>query len=254
VNNLNVWVRLIRELHICRCRTDSDTLIESLLCSQGTPRVLSFINAHAAMMSLADDEFSSDLLCSDYLLRDGVGMKFLLNAVGVNSGLNMNGSDFIPKLILSYDRRKRIALMGTNDEVLSEVFKKLSALGFESISVIDGFQPDYEYVQHVQDNLPGFVILAMGMPKQERIARKISFQFPGEDMLIVNGGAVLDFISGKVTRAPIPFRKSGLEWLYRFLREPQRMFSRNVRAIAFLYYVKKHRIRLRAALNVVSSV
>jgi N-acetylglucosaminyldiphosphoundecaprenol N-acetyl-beta-D-mannosaminyltransferase len=67
----------------------------------------------------------------------------------------------------------------------------------------------------------------MGMPKQERLARRLRLELPHAPA-IVCGGAILDFMSGNVERAPQPMRRLGLEWLYRLCREPRRLFRRYV--------------------------
>jgi exopolysaccharide biosynthesis WecB/TagA/CpsF family protein len=75
----------------------------------------------------------------------------------------------------------------------------------------------------------------MGMPKQERVAALLArhLDYP---CLIICGGAILDFLGGKVTRAPKAFRRIGMEWLYRFMLEPKRLFKRYmVGNFVFLY-------------------
>jgi len=45
---------------------------------------------------------------------------------------------------------------------------------------------------------------------------------------IVNGGAIIDFLAERVNRAPLVWRKLGMEWLYRLIQEPKRLFNRYV--------------------------
>jgi N-acetylglucosaminyldiphosphoundecaprenol N-acetyl-beta-D-mannosaminyltransferase len=66
----------------------------------------------------------------------------------------------------------------------------------------------------------------MGMPKQEQLARALREQ--GGAQLIVCGGAILDFLAGKVSRAPAFMQSAGVEWLYRLAKEPRRLFKRYV--------------------------
>ena len=72
------------------------------------------------------------------------------------------------------------------------------------------------------------IVLGMGMPKQERLALKIKDMLSDNDVLIVNGGAIIDRISGVVERAPSWMAENGLEWLYRLCKEPGRLFRRYV--------------------------
>jgi N-acetylglucosaminyldiphosphoundecaprenol N-acetyl-beta-D-mannosaminyltransferase len=69
-------------------------------------------------------------------------------------------------------------------------------------------------------------VLGMGMPKQEAIAARLAAS--GVPCLVVCGGAILDFLGGKVTRAPNWVRRLGCEWMFRLIGEPQRLFRRYV--------------------------
>jgi len=68
-------------------------------------------------------------------------------------------------------------------------------------------------------------VLGMGMPKQERVARLLRAHL-GSPTLIVCGGATLDFLGGRVRRAPVWVRRADLEWLYRLALEPRRLWGR----------------------------
>ena len=66
--------------------------------------------------------------------------------------------------------------------------------------------------------------MALGVPRQERfIAEALS---PGDVRLAIGVGALLDFIAGKVPRAPAPVRRFRLEWAYRLAIEPRRLAGR----------------------------
>ena len=100
----------------------------------------------------------------------------------------------------------------------------------KDINVVDfsnGFHDHYFYVQRIKEALPDVVILGMGMPKQESIAILIR-ESCSHPCVIINGGAVLDFIAGRFPRAPAWMRSFGLEWFFRLVQEPKRMFSRYI--------------------------
>jgi exopolysaccharide biosynthesis WecB/TagA/CpsF family protein len=65
------------------------------------------------------------------------------------------------------------------------------------------------------------------MPKQEQVAAQLRKQL-SNGCLIVCGGAIIDFLGGKVTRAPLWVRNWGIEWMYRLAVEPKRLFKRYV--------------------------
>jgi N-acetylglucosaminyldiphosphoundecaprenol N-acetyl-beta-D-mannosaminyltransferase len=106
----------------------------------------------------------------------------------------------------------------------------------------DGFSSPETYLDLAAKTRPELVILAMGMPKQEYLAACLRerLQFP---VLIVNGGAVLDFVGGKVGRAPKVMRHAGMEWAYRLYLEPRRLLRRYLLGIpAFFSHVTRTRL------------
>jgi len=76
--------------------------------------------------------------------------------------------------------------------------------------------------------------MAMGMPKQEEVSVRLR-EALAHPVLIVNGGAILDYIGGKVPRAPRLMRQVGMEWLFRLAVEPRRLFSRYVLGIPIYF-------------------
>ena len=95
------------------------------------------------------------------------------------------------------------------------------------IIIEDGFHSDEYYLEKLSDSPVDIILLGMGMPKQERIACKLKnkLNYP---VLIVCGGAIVDFLSGRFSRAPVWMKKVGMEWFYRLLLEPIRLFKRYV--------------------------
>ncbi len=75
-------------------RTNPDGLFDEMMPNRNY--VVSFVNAHAMNLACKDAGFFRALESADLLLRDGVGMKILLKALGEEPDLNMNGTDFIP--------------------------------------------------------------------------------------------------------------------------------------------------------------
>jgi N-acetylglucosaminyldiphosphoundecaprenol N-acetyl-beta-D-mannosaminyltransferase len=89
------------------------------------------------------------------------------------------------------------------------------------------FEPVGAYVSAMLDARPDLIVLGMGMPKQEAVAVALRDQL-AHPCVIVCGGAILDFLSGRVVRAPQWMRASGLEWVHRLVHEPRRLFARYV--------------------------
>ena len=190
-------------------------------------RTIGFVNAHAFNLAERDDDFYQSVLNLDVVLRDGSGVKMLCKHLGVDPGYNLNGTDFIPQLIGCLANNKKIALFGTTTETIQQAIPSFESYGVEVISFSDGFQSIDHYVDKIKQCPDvGMVILGMGMPKQERVA--VALKPHMNDGVVVCGGAIIDFMSGKVARSPQIFRTLGIEWIYRLSQEPRRLFQRYV--------------------------
>jgi exopolysaccharide biosynthesis WecB/TagA/CpsF family protein len=186
--------------------------------------VVAFVNAHAVNLACENPAFLSSLLRADLLLRDGLGVKILMKAVDRKPGLNMNGTDLIPR-ILEASQSKAIALYGSTADVAQAAAAAVRGMGAANVTHCDGFQPLETYLERVKADRPRVIVLGMGMPKQELLADAIIKACPGP-VLILNGGAVLDFMSGRFKRAPVSMRRMGMEWLFRLALEPRRLWRR----------------------------
>lgn len=188
--------------------------------------VLSFINAHAINLAWHDTTLRQSLLSSDIVLRDGIGVEIVLPWFEKSAGVNMCGTDFIPSLISRFGNRS-IAIFGTRSPWLENAKEVIENNGGRVVCTCDGFQSTDHYLALAHTHQPDLIVLAMGMPKQEILSLELKSVLTNA-ALIVNGGAVIDFMGGKVSRAPRLILRLKLEWLYRLAVEPARMFSRYV--------------------------
>lgn len=218
-----------------------ETSITNRLRLVAKPTTVGFLNAHGVNLCWRDDELSRAFADCDLLLRDGVGMKYLCRLIGLRPGLNMNGTDYIPKLLRKY-RHRRIAIFGTRRPQLDAAIDRLRAEGIEIVLNEDGFHPDKHYAKLLEENPVSLVLLAMGMPRQEQCAAYLK-RHVAHPCVIICGGAVVDFMAGKVSRAPAFLREFGLEWAYRLLCEPRRLFSRYITGGA-VFLARLMRLRL----------
>ena len=221
------WQHVVEKITVVERPEMLNNYIEEWV-NPAKPFVLAFVNAHAMNLISTSEVFASQLLQADVLLRDGSGMAKLFRLLHSNPGDNLNGTDLIPRLIPLFNKKK-IALMGTEAPFLSAArIKILSELAPEcEIHVINGFCLASDYVSFCEKVAPDLVILGMGMPKQESIAMVLREKL-SKPCLIVCGGAIIDFLGGKVIRAPNWVRDRGIEWVYRLLIEPRRLFKRYV--------------------------
>jgi len=223
-NQLPHLSALINRLRIESSEAGKQTLLDELSVVEG-PRILSYLNAHGFNVAWKSDLIRESFVSSDWLLRDGIGIAILLAVFRRPSGFNLNGTDIIPELLERY-RGKRVLMMGSCSPWVEKAAEKASVRhGIQIAGTLDGFRAHSEYLEMATSHPADLVILGMGTPKQEPIATLLRENLTG-DVLIVNGGGILDFISQKVVRAPAWTRRIGLEWTVRLIQDFRRLWRR----------------------------
>jgi exopolysaccharide biosynthesis WecB/TagA/CpsF family protein len=143
----------------------------------------------------------------------------------------MNGTDLIPKM-LEYSTRlqARVYLLGGRPGVALEASRNLSRY-FPEINIVgthDGYfseEDNRDIIRDITEKQTDILIVGMGVPRQEIWLSQHIEHLPTV-RLAVAGGAILDFQSGRVKRAPAWMQKAGMEWFYRLSQEPRRLFMR----------------------------
>ncbi|TFY99989.1 WecB/TagA/CpsF family glycosyltransferase [Ramlibacter rhizophilus] len=221
------WQELVRSIARVHSAHGEQQLLD-WLCEPREPVVVGFVNAHAMNCTAVSGRFFEALMSADVLLRDGIGLSLLMELLNQRPGLNMNGTDLIPKIMARHEG-STMALFGTQEPWLSRARQAVVgriAPGSPCV-VAHGFHDTATYVRLAALHRPRLIVLGMGMPRQEEVAvvLRAALNFP---CVIVCGGAILDFLGQRTPRAPQWMRRLGLEWLYRLGREPKRLFHRYV--------------------------
>lgn len=193
---------------------------------------IGFLNAHAVNLAYRDVDFRRSLSNLDYLLRDGVGIELAMKVKGIPPGKNHNGTDYIPKFLRTC-HGSRLVMLGSTDDILTDARHLIEKTCLvRVVGVLNGF--DYtsaEYLDFIKAHKPDVILLAMGMPKQEKLAAQIKQNFEcceNMSFVVVCGGAILSFITNNEKRAPMLVRKIRLEWLWRLYRDPIRLWRRYI--------------------------
>ena len=219
-----------------------DAIFEKAQQNSGITTV-GFLNQHGVNLALKNSTIHHSFTALDVLLRDGIGVKLAMKRFRKAYGANLNGTDLIPKIIQkSAPLNSRFYIFGTQTPWLELGAEKL--LNGEMATLANGYQDEEYYLNLLKtfDNADEFkiIVLAMGMPKQESLALQIKEQIQGQGIVIC-GGAIIDFEAGRFARAPKWVQKLSLEWLFRLLKEPKRLFNRYVIGIpVFFYHLTKN--------------
>ncbi|RWM26149.1 WecB/TagA/CpsF family glycosyltransferase [Mesorhizobium sp.] len=224
-------LKRILGISVLAIRWDEAIALLSRLIAERRFTKVSFLNAHNANLAYSDPVFAEAL--GDFLvLPDGVGVDIAAKLLyGAPFPDNLNGTDFIPAFLQASTRPLTVALLGATRVNAEAASVKLSALAVQHKFVVvhDGyFSPAEEpaIVERIARLRPDVLLVAMGVPRQELwIARHIDAR---HCTLPIAVGALLDFLSGTVPRAPLWMRRLRLEWLFRLWIEPGRLWRRYV--------------------------
>ncbi|MET0748251.1 MAG: WecB/TagA/CpsF family glycosyltransferase [Rhizobium sp.] len=239
--------RMIFDLPVCDLGWEHAlTFITELASLPIGQTVISFVNAHNMLLTLRDEDYR-DVLKHTLVLPDGIGLDIASRAAhGAPFPANLNGTDFVPALLTFIGQPKRIGLVGGKREVVEAAAAHFQrhAPWHTFIAVSDGFFDRNDcgkVVDAIKQADLDILIVGMGTPIQEKwVAANIH---PEHARLVLTVGALFDFMSGTVPRAPRLIRAFRLEWIYRLVQEPSRLWRRYVLGVpAFLFEIARHRL------------
>jgi exopolysaccharide biosynthesis WecB/TagA/CpsF family protein len=200
--------------------------------SAGVRQRVFFVNAHCVNVAARDKAYLAALNAADLLFADGSGMRMAAKLANIRLRDNVNGTDLFP--IVCRDAAAggvSIALLGARPGVAKRCGENMAHRfpGLQVALTHHGYLADVDaapLIREINSSGAGILFVAMGVPSQELWIRQYANQLRVPVLLGV--GALFDFYSGAVSRAPVLIRTMGMEWLYRFLLEPRRMFSRYI--------------------------
>jgi exopolysaccharide biosynthesis WecB/TagA/CpsF family protein len=192
---------------------------------------ISFLNAHNANVACSDAEFA-DALKRFLVLPDGIGVDIAARLLyGSAFPANLNGTDFIPALLTSTSEPLTVALLGArhpNADAAAAAFAAMAPQHRYAV-IHDGYfskEEEPAILAEIAALRPDVLLVAMGVPRQEFW---IDYNINASHCTLPFAvGALLDFMSGAVPRAPVWVRRMRMEWLYRLANEPARLWRRYV--------------------------
>lgn len=159
------------------------------------------------------------------VVNDGIGVDIGVMLLGqARFKENLNGTDFVPAL-LSETKGLRIFLYGGRPAAVSGAARFIADLGHTVVGEFDGYgSVSDSVVEAIQSTSPDLVLVALGNPRQEAWIVEQRSKLPAA--VFIGVGALFDFMSGAMPRAPLIMRQMRMEWLYRLYREPKRLVKR----------------------------
>lgn len=232
--------------------------------------LINTINAHSYNVAQKDDAFAEALRGGDYLIPDGASilkacrwLKAVSQPKERIAGWDLfffemnNLEKKSEELKVKSEKCLRVMFFGSSEKVLA-LIRGRAAIDYPNLEVVT-YSPPYKLefseednqamIQAINDANPDLLWIGMTAPKQEKWA----YQHWDElDIHCHCGtiGAVFDFYAGTAQRAPQWWQEHSLEWLYRLMKEPKRMWRRYVIGNPlFLWNIRKERFNTHSSVS-----
>lgn len=219
----------IDNLTMSETLNEIDKLIQKKICSYVvTPNVDHIVRLEK------DEELQKVYKNASLILTDGKPLIWISKWYKTPIKEKISGSDLFPKVCeLAANKNYTMYLLGAAEGVADTAAKNLMKK-YPGLNVVGTYSPPFGFEKNEQEMIkiktqiqevhPDILIVGLGCPKQEKfmyyhckeLGVPISFGL----------GASIDFEAGNIKRAPKWMSNHGLEWLYRFSKEPKRLFKR----------------------------
>lgn len=201
------------------------------------PETLMLSEEDSELQEMLDDKESS-------LTPDGIAIIKAAKKLGINIKMRITGIDIASFLLEEANKNSySLYLFGASEEVINKLELKIKNdyPNIKMLGVTNGYIDKKEEIMEKIIKLePDIVMLAMGIPLQEKLIYK--YYKKAKKGIFIGVGGSFDVLSGTKKRAPKIFIKLNLEWLYRIIKEPKRIkrfYNNNVKFILKIGNKKK---------------
>ncbi|MBL8926575.1 MAG: WecB/TagA/CpsF family glycosyltransferase [Pseudonocardia sp.] len=222
--------RVLFGLRITACSMDDVVALGAEAVRSRRRMLVGVVNAAKIVKLRRDELLRSSLLDCDVILADGQSVVWASRLLGRRLPERITGIDLFERLLELADRdHLRIYLLGARPEVLESVRRRIRER-FPAV-VIAGAADGYfdmadaaAVAADVRGSHADMLFLGMTTPKKEIFLARYGDEL---DVPVLHGvGGSFDVLAGVTKRAPLAWQRLGMEWLYRLLQEPRRLFRR----------------------------
>ncbi|MDR4476696.1 MAG: WecB/TagA/CpsF family glycosyltransferase [Nitrospira sp.] len=243
---------VILDIPVDRISLEAATEISVKAISGGHSQIVfACANPHSLVVAQRDSEFRTALAKANLVVADGVGITLTAKILGLSIGQRITGHDYFFSLMKSMQRhgKGRVFFFGSSQQVLALITRRFMD-EFPELTLCGSYSPPFGYwgeeenrkmTELINEAKPDVLWVGMTAPKQEKWVADNQQRLNAQ--VIGSIGAVFDFYAGTYSRAPRWMSNIGLEWAYRFIREPRRMWKRNfVSTPKFIWLVIKQHV------------
>ena len=189
-------------------------------------------NVHTTVMSYEDKEYCAVQNGGIMAIPDGGPLSSVGRKRGFSDMQRTTGPDYMKEILkISGEEGYRHYFYGSTEKTLNKLSKTIEKR-YPNVQVAGMYSPpfrpltkeeDEDVIRRINESNADFIWVGLGAPKQECWMADHKGKIKG---LMVGVGAAFDYEAGNIDRAPMWMQKANLEWLYRLLQEPKRLFKR----------------------------
>lgn len=226
-----------KSVHILGMRVDPLTYKEAVdkimqLAIAGSGGYVCIGNVHMVVEAYNDAEFREMVNAAKLVTPDGMPLVWGLRFRGMKNAKRVYGPYLTP--VICEEAQKRgipVGFYGGTEEVLRLMLKNLKTR-FPSLDITYAYSPpfralteeeDKKIIKDIIESGARILFVGLGCPKQEKWMAEHRNKIPA---VMLGVGAAFDFIAGKLKQAPRWMQAMGLEWLFRLIQEPKRLWKR----------------------------
>ena len=208
-----------------------ENVVNRLMSTEGAAYVCA-ANVHMCMEAFDDPAFRDVVNKADLVIPDGRPLVWAQRLLGADHAMQLRGMDLMLKLCESASRSgTAVGFYGGSEAVLARLIAVLTAQ-FPGLNVALEIAPpfrqptadeDRHYCEQINASGVRILFVGLGCPKQERWMAEHRDRL---HCVMLGVGAAFDFIAGNKRHAPRWLQKAGLEWLFRLVSEPRRLWRR----------------------------
>jgi N-acetylglucosaminyldiphosphoundecaprenol N-acetyl-beta-D-mannosaminyltransferase len=246
-------------IEVLGVRIDAVTMTEAIsalgqMIEARRPRLVFNVNVDICMQTRRDPELTSVLEAADLVLVDGTLMMWAASLLRSPLPERVSGSDFVTQFCKFAVRAGyRLFLLGAGPGVADRA--KLALEGMNpGLQIVGTHSPPFGFegddgengriVERVRRAAPDVLFAAFGAPKEQKWLYRFC-----QDLRVpvsMGIGSSLDYLAGRLRRAPRWMQTVGLEWSYRLVQEPRRLWRRYLlNDPPFFYYLVREMVRMK---------
>ncbi|MDO9582610.1 MAG: WecB/TagA/CpsF family glycosyltransferase [Desulfomicrobium sp.] len=198
----------------------------------GQSRVVCVCNVHSVVTAKKDRALRAAIEEADIATPDGMPLVWVLRQRGFSEQERINGPDLMWRVLSAAETQGvRVFFYGATEKSLQRLCRNVRD-AFPNLPIAGSYSPPFrvlteaeqsEEVERINAAEAQVVFVGLGCPKQEVWMHHNKGRIKA---VMLGVGAAFDFHAGMLKRAPLWFQNSGLEWFYRLIQEPRRLFFR----------------------------